>query len=302
MTLSTAEVTAFLKMQLGGDVCAVAPIGKGDWSQAFSLTHDGAEQVVRFGAHVEDFAKDRYAARFSAPDLPVPRVLAIGEGLGGYFCLSERAHGEHLDRLEAAAMQRIAPAARRMLGALRDTDLGGSTGFGGWDSAGNAPHTTWAGYLLQVDTETERVHGWHARLEESPTGIAPYREALAYLEAHVDRCPDTRHLIHNDLLHYNVLVADDRISAVVDWGNALYGDFLYDLAAFTFYAPWFPAMEGIDWAQGAGAIPNFEVRLRCYHAHIGLDGMAYSAFTRRWESLAEVAARTLRLIRRPPPP
>ena len=38
-------------------------------------------------------------------------------------------------------------------------------------------------------------------------------------------------------------------------------------------------------------------RLRCYQAHIGLEGMAYSAFTRRWGDLADTARRTLFLLR-----
>ena len=51
-----------------------------------------------------------------------------------------------------------------------------------------------------------------------------------------------RHLIHSDLLNYNVLVADGRISAVIDWGCAMYGDFLYDLAWFEFWAPWYAGL------------------------------------------------------------
>ena len=40
-----------------------------------------------------------------------------------------------------------------------------------------------------------------------------------------DSGPQERHLIHSDLLNFNVLVADDLISAVIDWGSSLYGDF-----------------------------------------------------------------------------
>lgn len=50
----------------------------GTWSQAFELTIDGVEVVLRIGAHGRDFAKDELAARFAAPNLPVPPVLARG--------------------------------------------------------------------------------------------------------------------------------------------------------------------------------------------------------------------------------
>ena len=56
-------------------------------------------------------------------------------------------------------------------------------------------------------------------------------------------CPELRHVIHMDLLNRNVLVSEDgtRIEAVFDWGCSAYGDFLYDVAWFTFWAPWHPA-------------------------------------------------------------
>ncbi|MFF0401810.1 hypothetical protein ACFYSJ_39830 [Streptomyces sp. NPDC005248] len=54
------------------------PLAAGAWSQAFELTIDGVEVVLRIGAHGTDFAKDELAARFAGPNLPVPPVLARG--------------------------------------------------------------------------------------------------------------------------------------------------------------------------------------------------------------------------------
>lgn len=303
--LELGEIEAFLNAHFDGGVRAFAPIGAGDWSQAFSFQHDSAALVARFGEHGEDYVKDRLAFRFTHPDLPIPRVREIGQALGRHLCISDRAYGEMLESLDAERMRRIVPAVFRAFDTLREADVSASTGFGGWNADGNAPFTTWKEYLLAVDTESDRVHGWHKALAESPTGIGPFQKTLDYLKAHIHLCPETRHLLHNDLLHFNVLVADDRINAVVDWGNSLYGDFLYELAAFSFYAPWYPAMSPIDWALEARLhfeekripVPNFEERLRCYEAHIGLDGMAYNAFTRSWTELADTANRTLALIR-----
>jgi hygromycin-B 4-O-kinase len=70
-----------------------------------------------------------------------------------------------------------------------------------------------------------------------PERARPFDAAVARLKDMVASCPEERHLIHSDLLHYNVLVAGDQISAVFDWGCALYGDLLYDVAWLTFWAP-----------------------------------------------------------------
>jgi hygromycin-B 4-O-kinase len=154
---------------------------------------------------------------------------------------------------------------------------------------------------VAVDRPTDRIHGWRERLAASPTGLGPFDEALEQLRALVEYVPEERHLIHSDLLNYNVLVADDRLTGVLDWGCGMYGDFLYDLAWLVFWAPWYPAWHGIDFRREAARhyasigleVPHFEERLRCYLLHIGLGGQAYSAFKERWAELDATARRTL---------
>ncbi|MEZ4502684.1 MAG: hypothetical protein R3C39_08670 [Dehalococcoidia bacterium] len=92
----------------------------------------------------------------------------------------------------------------------------------------------------------------------------------------------------------------------VDWGNAGYGDFLYDLARFDFWRPWYPAWGMVDVLAEARAhfeaigleVPEFEARLRCYGVHIGLDAQAYDAFIDRWDKIEQVAAHTLEIAHR----
>jgi hypothetical protein len=87
----------------------------------------------------------------------------------------------------------------------------------------------------------------------------------------------------------------------------MYGDFLYDLAWFTYWAPWYPAWRGIDFAHEAKShyaakgveVPHFAERLRCYELHIGLGAQAYNAYKERWAALEETVQRTLALARGP---
>ncbi|HEV2067289.1 MAG TPA: aminoglycoside phosphotransferase family protein, partial [Thermomicrobiales bacterium] len=133
------------------------------------------------------------------------------------------------------------------------------------------------------------------------SGSSPFEEAFSCLHALVDHCPEERHLIHGDLLNRNVLVRDGRIFAVLDWGCSKYGDFLYDLAWFAFWQPWYPAWASIDFRDEALRhfaaigldVPSFDERLRCCQIHIGLDGQAYNAFKGRWHNVEQIAKRTL---------
>ena len=298
------EARPFIERHYGARAGAMTPLTGGEWSQAYALTLDGRDVVVRFGAHGEDYAKDRRMAGHCSDLLPIPAVLEMGEGPGGSFVVSERAYGDFLEELDADGMHNVLPRLLDALGAARHIDLSSTNGYGGWGAAGSAPHASWRDALLDITRPRERLRGWREALETSQTGAGPFDTAAAVLPTLVEQCPEARQVIHNDLLHRNVLVQGGEISAMLDWGNSMYGDGVYDLALLVYWWPWFPRWDSIDIAsiiaghlEAAGErLPDLDDRLRCYQVHIGLDAQAYNAFTGRWDELAINARRTLALI------
>ena len=307
MIIEEARVEAFLAARFDGEAGDVSPLGAGVWSKAFAFRREGRDYVIRFGAHREDFAKDRLAVRYACPALPIPRVVELGEAAGGYYAISERVFGGYIDDVDETQMRALLPSLFAALDAARLADLSETTGYGAWDAAGNAPFPSWRAALLDVanDRPADRIHGWRKRLAASPVGIRPFEEAYARLHALADTAPEARHLIHSDLLHFNVLVEADRITGVLDWGCGMVGDFLYDLAWLCFWQPWYPAWQRIDFAEEARRhyaaigldVPNFDERLCCCQIHIGLAGQAYQAYAGDWGNLDATARRVLALAR-----
>ncbi|MEA2582559.1 MAG: hygromycin-B 4-O-kinase [Thermomicrobiales bacterium] len=305
--VSADEAETFLVVRFGAEVTDVEPMGGGAWSKAYAFRRGGSDYVARFGAFPEDFAKDQLAGRYASPDLPIPVVTEIGRAFDGFYAISERSFGGFIDELDGEGIHAVLPSLFAALDAARSVDLSATAGYGPWDSTGRAPYPSWRAALLDIaaDRPGDRGHGWRERLEASATGAERFDEALDHLRALAEFCPEERHLIHSDLLHFNVLVAGDRISAVFDWGNALYGDFLYDLAWFAFWSPWYPAWHGIDFREEAARhfaaigleVPHVEERFRCCQVHIGLDGQKYQAFVGDWEHLETTARRTLAVAR-----
>jgi hygromycin-B 4-O-kinase len=302
---SDVEARAFVAERLGGDIRGFSPIGHGEWSRAFTFDHADGEYVARFSAFESDFAKDRVAAGFASAALPIPAIVDMGRAFDGFFAVSRRASGGFLDALDRPQLEAVLPALFGALDAARRVDLSAAVGYGPWAPNQAAPHPTWRTALLDIanDWPDGRTHGWRNALANSPTGSGPFDEAFKRLQALVDVCPEERHLVHADLLNYNVLVAGQALSAVIDWGCSLYGDFLYDIAWLAFWAPWYPAWAGVDFVDEAARhyaaigleVPYLEARIRCYEVHIGLDSQAYNAYKGdvRWANLETVARRTL---------
>lgn len=302
------EAAGFLDERYCGRARDIGELGGGDWSRAFSFRLEGRELVARFGQYGEDFARDQQAMAFAGPDLPVPRVLETGSALGGAYAISERDHGVFLEDLDESRWRRLLPALLRGLDALRQLPAPG-TCCEPPPAGGQAVTASWRDLLLAglTDRPGQRVTGWRAVLAASPgydeLFVKGERAFIALLEA----CPQIRHVVHGDMLNRNVLVASDgsRLSAVFDWGCSAWGDFLYEIAWFTFWAPWHAGLAAIDFrsvirghynATGLD-VPFFDERLRCYELHIGLTHLAYCAFAgNRDHDLRAVARRTRQIL------
>jgi hygromycin-B 4-O-kinase len=287
----------------GLDARTLEPVGHGEWSKAFYVqTEDGRELVARFSATDEDFLKDQRVMRFASPRLPIPRILEIGSAFDGYYAISERAFGEFIEERDAPAMRALLPSLFATLEAMREVDLTDSRGFGLWRGDGSAPYATWSEFLHHVNTDppSSRKHGWRERLHGFPDSEDAFQRAFEQLTQLVPFCPNGRHLVHSDLLYFNVLVTNDHISSVLDWGSSIYGDFLWDVAWFTFWQPWYTDWASVD-IRGAAwrhfsSPPNFDERMRCYELAIGLDGIAYQAFAGHADNLTWTTQRVLGLI------
>ena len=304
------QAQVFLAGYLDTEPLEVVLIGEGAWSRCFGFRRGDEELVVRFGNHVDDFRKDQLAYAYTRPDLPIPEVLDIGQAFEGYYAISTRAYGVPLESLDSTKWLAIVPSVVSALEAMRLTDLSSTSGVGGWGIGGQAPHVNWATHLLTVgdDTPKHRTHGWRERLAASPLGEEAFAWAFDLLKTVAD--DSVPHcLVHSDLINRNVLVNDDRISAVFDWGCSIYGDHLYDLAWFEFWAPWFPKLNiqylrsEIErrWREVGYAPQNKEARLMACYLHIGLDHLAYNAYLGDWTTLAATAERMRILVTRSEP-
>jgi len=306
--LNANEVQSFLDAHFGEEVSAVTLLGEGDWSKAFAFQRDDSDFVVRFGAYGEDFEKDRHAVTFAGPYLPIPLVTEIGRAFDGAFAISERRHGLFLEQIDLSSFQHLTPNLLRLFDALREVPVN-QEASADWPAKANH-HLTWRDWLATSveDDDNPRVGGWRGELAKDADIESLYVRGVRSLNDRLVDCPNALHVVHGDLLNKNVLVSFDakRVEAVFDWGCFVFGDFLYDVAWFTFWAPWFPALEALNFrdvfrahAKEIGLdVPSFDDRLTCYEVQIGLNHLAYNTVMKDPVERARVAKRTEAVLTR----
>lgn len=303
--IDSRQAQTFLTDTLKLDATAVEQIGEGAWSRCFGFRQGDQDLAIRFGNYVDDFQKDQLAHRYATAALPVPAVLDIGEAFGGYYAISTRVHGIPLESTDANQWRALVPVVVDAMEAMRTADLSATSGMGGWGVGEKAPFDRWSQHLLTVthDGPDRRTYGWRQKLATAPEDDATFTWGYELLQQVVtDDTP--RSLLHCDLINRNVLVDGDRLTGVFDWGCSLYGDHLYELAWFEFWAPWLPNLD-IPYLRATleqqwcvvGYVPhNQAARLIACYLHIGLDHLAYNAHLEDWATLRATAEQMRALV------
>lgn len=281
-----ARARAMLRGHFGGEIAALQPLAGGFFTQAFGFVADGHAYVIRLNAlaHAEEwFAKDDYAFRhFASPALPIPRLVATGRDGDTAFAISERVAGRTLAEHSPEERRALLPATLDALDAIARVDTHASRGYGDWGADGDGRYGRWQDYLARViEDEPEGYYqNWHALFQDSFLERDLYEAVYRHMLRLLARCPEGRGLIHNDYWYENILADGDRITGVIDWANALYGDPLYDVARLAWGSNW----PGWWHADGEavlraryGAAPGYATRIACYSCHIALDDLRFYA-------------------------
>ena len=299
-----------------GAVEELRPLHGGFWSSAFAFSHAGRELVLRFGPRSDWFEAERAASAFASPDLPVPEVVALGEAFDAAYAISVRCHGINLEDVRPDQSEAVGPLLASLLAALFNVPKRSDLPVG-WHWRPARDDLTWRGWLAErlVDDPRQEVHGWRATLAAQRDVDRIYRAAAARVGDLIEACPERRDLIHGDLLHANVLVAEDasRPNAVFSWKSSLRGDFLFDTAWCTFCsAIWYPGIAAADplgcvrrepsIRDDADAWIDAAARHHCYELHIGLTALAWNAWVGDADVLQQIATHLAVVLESGPQP
>ena len=308
--LDTQAVADWLQDHLGSSVHDLTPLAGGFWSTAFAYTladdlnNDG--YVLRFNANAEGFEIDRAAHAFAAAGLPVPEVLEIGQAMGCCYAISRRHPGRFMELVEPDAAPALSGAIGDLLQKMRRVPERSLVQWyapvsGAPVSGAPATDLSWHQYLLRaIKPSQERPQNdFDSALRARPALHQLHETACQRIQELLPCCPERRDLVHGDLLHQNVLVSADadRVTAVFSWKCSAFGDFLYDVAWCTHWAPWHPGIAAVDVYQLTLAADDLSAtdrlhmaeRHHCYELQIAASHIGWYLWTEDEENLALLA-------------
>ena len=287
--LTEADVAAELNNIFKDTVDQIEPVSHGHFSEAFFFTHGSEDLVVRFApARLGDsLAKDHYVStRLVASDIPVAEFLYLGESLllkeRRSFAVTRRASGKITDDLSPVEFESLVPALVSTLDAIHQSNIDGTEGWGNISSLGVGQSESWVDFLLAVGQEREVSgyhHRWYRLFDESFLEKPVYDDLYRQMKKHLARCPQQRWLVHADYGFDNVLAENANVTAVIDWANAIYGDFMFDIARQELLLPeWNFLGRFLARYQARGQlVPDMDERLRCYQCYFVMDSMRFYA-------------------------
>ena len=298
LRVDAAQVRGLLRAQCPDladhELVEVASAGTSNW--LYRLGRDKAVRVPRRPSSAEQVAKEHVWLPRLAPGLPqpIPTPLVQGQPSAAFphpWSVLSWIEGRTAERAEFAGSSRIALQLAEFVRALQHQDPTGGPAPGAHNSGRGEPLAERDGAVRECMRQLEAMG--------DATGATGATNTTAPIDSHgvlaiwdqalaAPRHTGPPKWLHGDLLASNLLLGDDGLAAVIDFGLLGVGDPACDLIpAWALFdaearAAYRQALQPDDaaWARGRGWALSFAVIALPYYRPLN-------------HPLAEVAARTL---------
>ncbi len=193
-------------------------------------------RILRTGARLAAYERDAAVHVLLGQAVPVPEVYAIGIMEDIPYCISEELPGMPYASSSEQEQHESCGAVIALLQRIHAA---------GWErSGGGGDAAIRSGYGPLRADGSGSMPSWDAWMNAVPAGSGeglgiPLRNAI--MEAISLKAPRNRHdhaLVHGDYGWSNTLVCGGKVTGVVDWSTAMYGDPLYDGGRIYFWSTW----------------------------------------------------------------
>ncbi len=281
LDMDVNQAEEILKEVFDESVTQVFSIEMGQLSKVFSFMAKDKCYVVHFRDNEESFIKADYMHRTYGDRLPIPQVVKTGKIDEICFIISDKIKGKAISSYSASDQSIIINDVAKHFTNMSQIKIESSKGFGLISPDGRASHKSWGEVLAEFFREDQDgfYKDWTKLYKQSFLEKSLFQEGYSAMMALSKYSPCTPCLVHGDFHLWNLLSDGNRVTGIVDWELAMYGDFMFDLGVFHLWTPHldFPRKVRDLWQESGSDIMHFEERLRCHMLFKAIDGLRFYA-------------------------
>jgi hygromycin-B 4-O-kinase len=290
--VAAEQVFALLGQHFNTPISHLFPVEGGQVARTFVFHTGGQDFIIRFTHNNmldSNLPKEAYLARkFAGTAIPIAQVLLVGRFGEMYFAISYKMAGRMLEELPPLEVRDLLPQILDVLAALHGIDVSDTQRHGIFNDQGKGLFNSWSDHLQMInkeEAENDYFGKWYKLFDETFLERDLYEDLYRRMCDLLVYCPADRYLIHGSFSLRNVLAEDGKITAVLDWLDASYGDFVYDIAILDFWTPWLGMREAFQeyHLKLRGEIPFYTERLLCYECHHALGALRFFAKSGNYE-------------------
>jgi hygromycin-B 4-O-kinase len=284
--VASEQVLALLNQHFSASINDLVFVEGGQVARTFAFRANEQEYIIRFNYDKmldSNLPKEAYLMRkFAGTAIPLPPILHVGRLGELHFAISRKMPGQMLEALSPQEVRHLLPQILDILAAIHGVDVSDTQGYGGFGDQGRGHFPNWSDSLHMIareEAENDYFGKWYCLFDETFLERDLYEDLYQRMCDLLVYCPKDRSLIHGGLSLRNMLAENGKITAVLDWLNASYGDFVYDIAILGFWSPWPGVREAFQgyYQQRQRELPFYAERLLCYECHHALGALRFFA-------------------------
>lgn len=304
--VADSQVLVLLNRHFSEPVTELVAIEGGLVARTFAFRAGEQEYIIRFNLDrmlTSNFPKEAYVwQKLASTAIPMPPIVQVGRMDDLHFAISQKMPGKMLAQHTPTEVEQMLPQIMEIFDAIHHVDVSDTQGYGVFDYRGKGMSSSWHNFLRKVaDEEVEQDYfgKWHHLFDDTFLERDLFEDVYQHMLHLLNYCPEDRYLVQGSASLNNMLAQDGNITAVLDWLDARYGDFVYDITYLDYWCPWLRVSERFQqyYQEHQMIIPDYEKRILCYQCFITLGAMRFYAKSGQEQSYQFVRAVALERLK-----
>jgi len=281
-----SQVLDLLGRYFSTPVTDLVPIEGDVIVRVFSFHADGQDYIIRFNFDnmlQSNFPKELYLwQKLASTQIPMAPVLQVGRLGDLHFAISRKMPGRSLMQYKLREIESVLPQIVEAIDSIHHVNVSDTQGYGVFDDHGRGGAASWRDFLSRIaDEELEQDYygKWHHLFDDTFLERESFDQIYHHMLRLLEICPEDRYLVHGSLSLDNMLALDGKLTAIVKWLDARYGDFVYDIATLDYWTPTLGVSEHFRryYQDRQITVPAYDERILCYQCFVTLDAMRFYA-------------------------